>query len=392
MATIIFFPHPEFGHLNPPLKLARTLKQKGHRVCYVGLPDFEEYVSSQGLEYLSIFESRCPKGYLKRRAKEKAELDLDNLSLLLWESAGSQGAAPFDLFKEIEKEFAGLLAKVVPDLLIVDFKLRDLAALTAAKFGLPTAILSVTLIDLAPLTGLEEDDAAFSGLPELFLCPKAFDFPSPTKRNRHYIEASIELERKEAHDFPWDKLDESRPLIYCSLGSQPYQYEHSEKLFRAIIEAMRAKPGWQLVLAAGTHLKATDFEPLPANVLVVNWAPQLKMLERAAIMITHGGLGAVKECIFFAVPMIVFPCRWDQPHNAARVAYHGIGVRGDINEISAEHIHKLIDSIAGNALFKQRMAAMSQTFREIENSGIGVRTIEKILTDALQRRPALLAR
>jgi zeaxanthin glucosyltransferase len=392
MATIIFFPHPEFGHLNPPLKLARTLQQEGHRVYYVGLPDFEDYVRSQGVEYLSIFEERCPKGYLKRRAKAKADLDLDNLSLILWEAAGSGGATTFDLFKEMEREFAGRLSQVVPDLLIIDFKLRDLAALTVAKFGLPTAILSVTLIDLAPLTASESDETAKGRLPELFLCPKAFDFPSAAKPHRHYIEASIELERKEAHDFPWEQIDESRSLIYCSFGSQPYQYEQSEALFRAIIEAAGERPEWQLVMAVGSYLKAADFAPLPANVVVVNWAPQLKMLERAAMMITHGGLGAVKECIFFAVPMIVFPCRWDQPHNAARVVHHGIGVRGDINDMSVGQIRKLIDEIAGNALFKQRIEAMSRTFREVENSGIGVRAVEKILSDYQQRRPARSAR
>jgi len=76
------------------------------------LPDFEDYVCSQGLDYKSIFEKRCPKGYLKQRAKDKAELDLDNLSLILWEAAGSKGAASFDLFKEMEKEFAGLLSRL----------------------------------------------------------------------------------------------------------------------------------------------------------------------------------------------------------------------------------------------------------------------------------------
>ncbi|HKQ04041.1 MAG TPA: nucleotide disphospho-sugar-binding domain-containing protein [Blastocatellia bacterium] len=391
MATITFFPHPEFGHLNPPLKLARSLKQRGHRVYYIGLPDFEDYVRSQGVEYRPIFEKRCPRGYLKRRASEKAERDLDNLSLLLWEAAESKDAA-FDLFKEMEKEFAGLLADGAPDLMIIDFKLRDLAALTVKKFGLPTAILSVTLIDLAPLGAVETSKAAHSGLPELFLCPKAFDFPSATKPHRHYIEASIELGRREAYDFPWEKLDDSRPLIYCSFGSQPYQYEQSEALFGAIIEAVGERPEWQLVLAVGTHLKATHFNPLPDNVLVVNWAPQLKLLERAAVMITHGGMGAVKECIFFAVPMIVFPCRWDQPHNAARVVHHGLGLRGDISDGSVGQVRRLLEELSGGGQYKARVAAMSRTFREVEDSGIGVRTVENILSDYQHRRPALSAR
>jgi UDP:flavonoid glycosyltransferase YjiC (YdhE family) len=98
-------------------------------------------------------------------------------------------------------------------------------------------------------------------------------------------------------------------------------------------------------------------------------------------MINHGGLGAVKECILFGVPMIVFPCRWDQPHNAARVVYHGLGVRGNINDASVEQIHSLIDVVDKDPKFKSRIDAMSKTFHEIENSGRGVQMVESILRD-----------
>jgi UDP:flavonoid glycosyltransferase YjiC (YdhE family) len=84
--------------------------------------------------------------------------------------------------------------------------------------------------------------------------------------------------------------------------------------------------------------------------------------------------------------MIVFPCRWDQPHNAARVVYHGLGVRGNINDASVEQIHSLIDVVDKDPKFKSRIDAMSKTFREIENSGIGVRTVEKLLADYQLKR------
>jgi zeaxanthin glucosyltransferase len=110
------------------------------------------------------------------------------------------------------------------------------------------------------------------------------------------------------------------------------------------------------------------------------------MLGRASIMITHGGLGGVKEAIFFGVPMIVFPCRWDQPHNAARIVYHGLGVRGDINNDSVGQIHSLIDAVDKDPQFKSRIDAMSRTFREIENSGVGVSTVETIISDSRSTR------
>src|SRR5689334_10205942 len=58
MAAIVLFPFPAFGHLNPTLKLAKSLKQAGHQTCYLGLADFEEYVRSQGFDFIPILESR----------------------------------------------------------------------------------------------------------------------------------------------------------------------------------------------------------------------------------------------------------------------------------------------------------------------------------------------
>jgi UDP:flavonoid glycosyltransferase YjiC (YdhE family) len=79
--------------------------------------------------------------------------------------------------------------------------------------------------------------------------------------------------------------------------------------------------------------------------------------------------------------MIAFPCKWDQPFNAARVVAHGLGVRGSINKVTAGQIHRLIETVAGNPSFKSRVDAMSKVFNEIENSGKGVRVVEKLLAD-----------
>jgi len=378
MATIMFCPFPEFGHLNPTLKLARALKQAGHRVCYLGLADFEDYIRSQGLEFIPILERRYPKG---KSGERSAQMKLGRLELIMLEELQADAQVRTMPFKGIKEEIGAIIRDNHPDLLIVDFLIGGLAYLVAQEYGVASAVLSVTLLE-GWMLGEPAPEAGYQELPVLVLCPEAFDFKNARRKaNRFYIEPSVDLQRQEPHAFPWEALDQSKPLIYASLGSESHLYEQSPDIFRAIIEAMNEKPEWQLVLAIGPHLKTTDFEPLPANVLMVNWAPQLKMLERAAIMITHGGLGAVKECIMLSVPMIVFPCRWDQPFNAARVVAHGLGMRGNINQVTAQQVANLIDSVATNPTLKRRMAAMSQTFRQIEDSRIGVKILEGIMRD-----------
>lgn len=378
MATIMFLPFPEFGHVNPTLKLARELKQSGNRVCYLGLADFEEYVRSQGLEFIPIMESSYPKGSSGERS---ARMKLGRVELIMRETRKADDEISSKPFEGFKNEFEEIIRGTAPDLLIVDFLIGGLAYMAAREFGITSAVFSVTLLE-GWMIGEPPDDPEHLELPMLILCPEEFDFPGAARKpNRHYIEASIDLQRKELHPFPWRELDESRPLIYCSLGSESHLYEQSWRLFRAIIEAMSAKPDWQLVLAIGPYLNTSDFQPHPENVVLVNWAPQLDMLRRASIMITHGGLGAVKECICLGVPMIVFPFKWDQPFNAARAVAHGLGVRGNVNNVSARQIHNLIDAIVGDPLLKIRIDAMSKKFNEIENSGRGVEILEKIIRD-----------
>jgi UDP:flavonoid glycosyltransferase YjiC (YdhE family) len=378
----MIFPFPEYGHLNPTLKLARGLQQAGHRVCYIGFAEFEEYVLSQGLEFIPILE-RASSG------EPPARMQRNNVSDIL-SALEAADRAFSDQFRQIESELDRITRETNPDLLIVDFLLGGLAYKAANESGITSVLLSASLFEM-PMLGKPAYDPHYLQLPILVLCPEEFDFRNTEKKpNRYYIEPSIDLQRKELYSFPWHELDDSKPLIYCSMGSESHLYEDSTNLFRAIIEAMRERPDWQLVLAVGPYLKTSDFQSVPDNVVIVNWAPQLEMLERASIMINHGGLGAVKECILFGVPMIAFPCKWDQPFNAARVVAHGLGVRGSINKVTAGQIHRLIETVAGNPSFKSRIDAMSKVFNEIENSGKGVKILERIISDFQDTRNEMI--
>jgi UDP:flavonoid glycosyltransferase YjiC (YdhE family) len=350
MATIVMTIWPAFGHLNPTLKLARKLRRTGHRVCYLGLPEFERYIISQGFEFFAVLSEV---GRFDRLFK----------------------ATALDASVQIEKA----LHRIRPDLLIIDSVLRDFAGI-AYKLRIPSLLVAVSLDEVRfPIFDTETAGSVLKQ-PTLVLCPAEFDFPEATKRNGdHHVEASIDLERSELRPFPWGELDESKPLIYCSLGSHSNQYGQSRDLFLAVIDAIERKPEWQLILATGRGLIDQIDLHVPANALVVEWAPQLKVLKKSSIMITHGGLGSLKECIYFGVPMIVYPMMFDQKSNAARVAYHGIGVQGNSDMISRDQILSFIELIQVDGSFKMKITSMSRIFKEAEESSKGVQIIEAML-------------
>jgi hypothetical protein len=173
----------------------------------------------------------------------------------------------------------------------------------------------------------------------------------------------IDLDRVEG-DFPWDRISADRQLVYVSLGTHAARYpKKTLPLLEAVVEAARAMPSLQFVIVVGKGRKTAVLGELPPNVVAVPFAPQLALLGKAAVAITNGGLGTIKECLWFGVPLIVVPCRWDQPGNAARVVFHRVGLRASIRRVNASTLRRLIQECLGSQEIKEGIAIMRKHFR-----------------------------
>ena len=382
MADILLMILPEEGHLLASCKLAKELQARQHRVRYVVPRRLADFIRAKGTECLVLPEEL----WQTRKTLRQTTLGGSHIEGI--------GAANDNIW-ENRDEFARILKDLQPGLLIVDSYLPSVAFM-AQRNDIPAIFLNSTLdimissILLRDVLSPEEFQssavAACLSIPQLITCPREFEFNhNPTNRALFYIEASIDL-RCDEPTFKWEQVNESLPIIFCNLGSQAHLYQESKEIFRTIIEAIAARPDWQMILSVGRHFSA-EFPAVPPNVLVVNWAPQLEILKRASIMITHGGLGTVKECILFGVPMIVFPMSRNQPMSGARVVYHGLGVRGDMRHVTVESVHALMEKIEHNPSYKQRVREMGEKFRKAEEAGRGVKIIEKILS-ILERKNA----
>jgi UDP:flavonoid glycosyltransferase YjiC (YdhE family) len=385
-SRILFIPYPETGHMNPSLKLAKALKARGHEVSYGSLLDWEERVRDEGLDFVPLFAEACPRGFIREQA---AQMRMDPVQALINRAAQfSQGQPAAYIFREVEK----VLSVARPDLILVDFILADMAVMIA-RLKFPIILLNVLLQN--PWETMKPEYDPLTRMPELLLCPEEFDFPPSARPRTHpggrfYAEASVDLDREEA-PIDWGKVGEGKKLLYCSLGSQSHLIQGSKNFFQTVIDAVSALPEWHLILAAGSQLGESDFGPLPPNALVVQSAPQLAVLRKASAMITHGGIGSVKECIFFGVPMIVFPAIRDQHGVAARVTYHKLGVKGTLRDVSVPHLHSLLEAVS-DPLIKSRVEQMRRTFREVESAGRGVQLVERVLAEVRGAAPPTDAR
>jgi len=234
-------------------------------------------------------------------------------------------------------------------------------------------------------------------LPELILCAQEFDFPRENRANRYFVGPMVELERRDMlYDAAYLDLmldmeiksslanEPEKPIIYCSLGTLNVSwYKHSEKFFNILIDAFKQNNKYELLISVGTDIKPEVFGDVPDNVHIFQLVPQIDILERASLMITHGGINSINECIVSGVPMIVYPLsrQIDQPGNAARIKYHGLGLIGDIKKETPEGILQKVDAIISDEIYKKRIEKMRSVYRHYSNANLAALLAEYYMTD-----------
>jgi hypothetical protein len=80
----------------------------------------------------------------------------------------------------------------------------------------------------------------------------------------------------------------------------------SARRVRLVCRSFTRRPGLkelQFVLAVGGQLDPKQLGDVPANVMVVSYAPQIEILKRSSLCITHAGLNTVLESLSSGVPM-----------------------------------------------------------------------------------------
>jgi len=207
-------------------------------------------------------------------------------------------------------------------------------------------------------------------LPIIALYPRAFDFKGDPKQNSYFyfeelpklnIYSTIETRLESVLKFGTKK---NMPIIYCSLGTVSSNFEASCKIFlKKMIKLASIYKSYQFILNIGEHIESNFLPSLTNNVSLFKKVPQLYVLKYCTVMVTHGGLNSIKECIDACVPMLICPLtdRWDQPGNAARCVYHQIGEAGSIKSDGAYKLGKKLKILVEkNAIYRNNIHKMKE--------------------------------
>ncbi len=140
---------------------------------------------------------------------------------------------------------------------------------------------------------------------------------------------------------------------------------------KKVIRAVQNQQDWVLIISLGGKLKITNFGNVPENVYLKEWVPQLQVLQNTDCSINHAGINTINECIHFKVPMLVYSGkRHDQNGCAARVTYHQIGLVGDKDLDTNEHIKNKINTLLTEPVYLLRLKEMNEKYELTKNRSL----------------------
>jgi zeaxanthin glucosyltransferase len=402
------------GHFNPMSALARRLQSRNHDVVMVSLPGCEPLARAANLPFIPYGEKEFPTDKVaevlgtlsKLKGEEGLQFTIDSIAQitnLKWRtfpkllSANGIDALILDdcdFYSEVVPMYLGMPYAMLSNALHFDFsghtplgvygwghentlEARERNRQGVAKFAQMLIRSNAELIAEVENAGIkpnwEDPSSLFSDLPWITQCPREFDFESshPPKQF-HYAGPFHDGKGRPELNFPWDRLT-GEPIVYASMGT--IQNGNAD-VFRTIAAAA-AKKDAQLVLSIGHVLRPEQIGPMPKNAIVVNSAPQLELLKKASVCITHAGFNTVLEALTQGVPQIAIPVTNEQPGIAARIAGKETGKTTSLEGLDAPNLSALLDEVFNNPIYRDNSRSIQKAIAKKNGLSVAADLLEE---------------
>jgi zeaxanthin glucosyltransferase len=395
---------PVPSHLNTMITLGLELQKRNIKVTYFQVPELEAQIRAVGFDFLPIGKADWKKGSLNKYTEQLGKKS--GLAGLFYAIATNR-----DMNRIICRDVPTLAKKAGIELLLVD-QIQPAGGSVAEYLQIPFVTVCNALAmnrepgippfctpwdyydswwaryrnqvgfylldravepirqvinnyrrhwQLAPLNSLFEDSA--SPFAQISKHPATFDFPRVTlPKNFHYTGPWF-AESSSSVPFPFEQLSD-KPLIYASLGT----LQGCKKEIFQIIAKACAQLDVQLVITLGGRGKIENFRDLPGKPIVVEYAPQVKLLARAQLTITHAGLNTVIESLTQGVPLVAIPIMFEQPAVGARLRWLGAGEVVFLSKLTVFSLKNAISKVLIDKTYYQVASRIKDSF--LQSGGV----------------------
>lgn len=401
MSIVLAYSSPAIGHLFPMVPLLLELKSRGHEVHLRTLPKQVQTMRDLGFHAEAVDERLLEieaRDYLTKSTKDALASSVDTFT----------SRARFDA-----PDFRAAMDDVGPDLALVDINSWG-ARIVAEHSGLPWATFSPYtpplqskgtppfgpgLLPMPGLLGSARDavvrrmvigaveklmmpgmnrlraevsggqlppvrtaDAFFRTAPLMLVTTaEPFEYAHPDWAPGIRMIGSVTWEPPVSTP-PWLEGMQN-PAVLVTTSSE---YQADENLVRTALEALAKEPYTVVATlpaanagsAGATRASGTNaIHAIPDNARVEHFVPHSLVLDRAAVAITHGGMGSTQKALAKGVPVVVVPFGRDQHEVAARVLAADAGVRLSPRKLTPDSLREAVEKARDKAEGARRVAA-----------------------------------
>jgi len=290
------------GNLTPSLGIARVLEDDGHEVHFFGRPDMVNRVRTAGFGASALTD---------------AYTHLDRYSFHPQATVFGYTSSP-----AVGEELVAVADDYRPDVVVID-AMFSAALDVAPRFDRPTAVMLHTFLHHIyagwsanfNMQSESRQRCGFAGLPgldvlwgerDLFHVNALATFdasPATSWTNVAHGAPILASERRAVPvALPWS-VDDDTPLVLLSFSTVPEQRD--KDLFQRALDAL-APLDVHVVATTGGTIETSELVA-PANAVVVSFADHDALMERASLVVGHGGHGTTMRALKHGLPIVGVP-------------------------------------------------------------------------------------
>jgi UDP:flavonoid glycosyltransferase YjiC (YdhE family) len=362
------------GNLTPSLGIAQVLTDRGHNVHFLGRPEMVGRVAAAGLAATVLHHART---------------DLDRYAFHPLATVFGYTSSP-----AVGEELVAQVAERQPDVVVVD-AMFSAALHVAPRFARPTAVMLHTffnrLVEMWRGNFVMQSEsrkrAGFDGLPSLDTLwgererlhvntLEAFDAaPATAWKNVVHGAPVLTAERRAVpSELPWS-ADDATPIVLLSFSTVPEQ--RSPAMLQRTLDALGPLPV-HVVATTGGIVDPQELTA-PANAHLVPFADHELLMERASLVVGHGGHGTTMRALRRGLPMVGIPAKGaDQIPITQLIDQWGAG-RAMPADADALQIRGAVQELLSNPDFRTEARQRSLAFAGKDGAQLAASSVESLL-------------
>ncbi|WP_025663176.1 glycosyltransferase [Aquimarina megaterium] len=398
---------PERGHINPLIGIVQCLQKMNLDIAFFSQGDISDQLNKANIKckcYTPKQNFDIPNDLIAHGADFSKKIK-DKEWMQRWIKTLLIDSVPF-----LVKELGDVVNVFEPDVIVSD-PMVYATAIVAEKVDIPWAGISNSLNPLTPKSWKSdltetlhkyknERLTLFSSIqrnikfrvadlisPWLNTVFTSEDYISRGLSNNDFsfyagTPFPLKGNRGDEPPFPFDQINTTKKIVYMSLGSMVFYHPI---LFTTIAEAVE-KLNVQLILSVG-DLYYEDFsEKFPKDSIVLPYVPQLEILKKVDVMISHGGANSILECLSHGVPMALLPICNDQFFQAKFLEIAKTGIVLDTNKPDIDvYRSSLIQLLQEDNIYRKNAESIRKSLYQYE----GPQKVADLIHQLLEKRQPL---